>query len=89
MEGTLYQVNNNLNELTPIEVKYIRKTDSFYWTRKDWRCAINTNYYKSFETKEEAVAHLQYLIENKTRQSQSSLDYYNEKMAKFKELNNQ
>lgn len=88
MEGTLYQVSKNLITLKIEEVKYIRKSDSFYWTYEKRRDALNTSCRASFDSKEDALKYLEGLIESKIIQMRGKLNYYVQKMADFKKVNN-
>lgn len=82
MEKKLFQVLTNLS--SPIhEVQYIKKSDTFYWTSENRKDALNTKYYKSFDTKEDAVRYMQSLLKSTILDLESSLKYYTEQLNKF------
>lgn len=86
MANKLYQVSTN-SQLDIYEVEYIRKTESYYWTSgTKMKDALNTNYRKSFDTKEEAIAYLQSILEEQIRRAKWVLDNANEQLIKFKSM---
>lgn len=79
MKAKIYQVATNM-ECGIYEIEYIRKTDTYFWTSEKNREMLNTKYSKSFETKEEAIYYLKYLIRSKIDTMKSSLEYYENKL---------
>jgi hypothetical protein len=88
MENILYKVSKNLYNLEIQEITYIKKTDSFYWTSESRRDALNTNYCKIFENKQDAINYIKYLIQSDIDRANSSLKYANDKMDKFNNIYN-
>lgn len=86
MENKIYQVYTNLS-LDIREVNYIRKTESTYWVEGErYSHRLDTDYVKSFDTKEEAIDYLKNLLESKLMSIKSTFDYYNEQLDKFNKL---
>lgn len=85
MKHKIYQVATNLN-LDITEVEYIKKTESFYWKDEKSRDALDTNWRKSFDTKEDAVNYLGHLLKSKITSTQNTLDYYKIQESKFEEM---
>lgn len=81
--GILYQVPSNFYQLKIIEQPYIKKTESFYWKTDKIRDALNTNYIKSFDKKEDAIECMRCIIERNISLAESSLKYANAMMEKF------
>lgn len=88
MENKIYQVRTNMN-LEILETSYVKKSLSFYWINETNREALNTNWVKSFDTKEEAVRYLKYLLLRQISNTESVLRYYNEQLEKFNLMYNQ
>jgi len=81
----IYQVATNM-ECGIIEVEYIRKTDTYFWTSETNREMLDTKYSKSFETKEDAIYYLKYLISQKISSMKLSLEYYENKLNEVIQL---
>jgi len=88
MENKIYQVRTDMN-LEILETSYVKKSLSFYWINEINREALNTNWVKSFDTKEEAVRYLKYLLLRQISNTESVLSYYNEQLEKFNLIYNQ
>jgi len=81
----IYQVYENLL-LDINEVECSRVTDNSYWTLNNMRYALDTNYCKSFKSKDDAVRYLKGKINSKINSVKSTLNYYEEKLEEFKSL---
>ena len=84
VSNKIYQVAKNKN-LDIREIEYIKKSEIYYWTSAKNREALNTNWVASFNTKEEAVNHLKYLIEREIRLAKSTIKYYDEQLVLLQE----
>jgi hypothetical protein len=82
VSNKIYQVAKNKN-LDIREIEYIKKSEIFYWTTPKNREALNTNWVASFDTKEEAVNYLKYLIKKEISLAESTIKYYNEQLEIF------
>lgn len=82
-KNILYQVNTNLNSDIR-EVEYFKKTESYYWLRENGsRDALNTNYCKSFDTKQEAIDYYISCLKSNLAYAEGILKYNQEKLEKF------
>jgi len=81
MSNTLYKASHSTFEIT--EVEFTKKTASYYWINERIKEAISCNYYKCFDTKDEAVRYLDSLIKLKINSSQNTLQYYERKLDEF------
>jgi len=83
----IYQINTSLYKLDIKEIEISKKTKSFYWVaNSNYRCALDTNYYKSFESIEKAKSHLEYLIKKQIEENQTRLNKANDTLLKFESL---
>lgn len=86
MKTKIYQVYKNLN-LNIVEIECVRTTEDSYWIReKGMRSALNTNYVKSFDNKEDAVNYLKHLLTSKIRSLESTVEYYQKELTKFNSM---
>ena len=81
----IYQVYTNLN-LEIIEIECSRITDNSYWTMNNRRNALDTNYAKSFLSKEDAVNYLKGKLNEKIYYCKSILEHYENELTKFQSL---
>ena len=79
----IYQVNFNLSDGI-IEREYFKKTDKSIWFYEGQsKCALDDNYHRSFDNKEEAIEFQERLIKDRIDSAQSSLNHYNEMLLNF------
>ena len=82
----IYQVANNLHTLHIKPIEIIKKSDSFYWTSKKDRNALNSNYHKSFDDIESARKYMKSIIEQNIMLAKSTIKYYEEKLVEFENI---
>lgn len=83
MKKKIYQVSTNLVSLIIQEIECVKITDSSYWTDEKTRHTLDTDCYKSFDTKKDAVRYLKSLIEHQIRMLENSIEHYNKKLDEF------
>lgn len=82
----LYKALKNLR-LEIEEIDYTKKTDHFYWDVLGRRNAKQTDYYKTFDTKDAAVIFLKNRIESKIYTLQGLVEHYKKDLLKLNEYN--
>jgi len=78
----IYQVYTNLR-LEILEIECSRVTDNFYWAMDNRRNALNTNYMRSFLSKEDAVNYLKVCLKAKINSVKSTLEYYEKELTLY------
>jgi hypothetical protein len=83
----VYEVSKNLYDLSVREHEIESKTPNFYKiVGRNSKDAFETNYSKTFFSKEEAVNYLEFLIARQISSAQSALVNAENKLQQFKDL---
>lgn len=88
MENKLFKISKELYSGFSIkEIKYTRKTKSFYWSinlnGKEQMSALETSYDKCFETKQDAIDWMRGLLETNVKVSEKKLINAKAKLTLF------
>ena len=79
----IYQVPKNLHTLKPIEVNIVKKTDTYYWDENGNRHVLNTTYVSSFDSKEDALKEISFLISMNLKHAKSMIEHYKNQLQYF------